>query len=235
MGSEMAKALVLFSSGIDSTTCLWWAKKHFHEVYAVTFDYGQRHRLEIEFAKITARKAGVKEHKIIKIDLRQIGGSALTDDSIEVPDREEIDDSIPVTYVPFRNGIFLSLAVAYAETRGIQHIVGGWNAVDFSGYPDCRPSFVKAMERAVNEGTKAAVEGRPFTVHAPIINLTKPEIIALGLSLGADYSYSLSCYRGQEVPCERCDSCRLRAKGWEKVGVMDHLIERLIREGKLSL
>ena len=231
----MAKALVLFSSGIDSTTCLWWAKKHFDEVYAVTFDYGQRHRLEIEFARIAARKAGVKEHKILKIDLRQIGGSALTDDRIEVPDREEIDDSIPVTYVPFRNGIFLSLAVAYAETRGIRHIVGGWNAVDFSGYPDCRPSFVRAMERAVNEGTKAAAENRPFTIHAPIINLTKPEIIALGLSLGADYSYSLSCYRGQEIPCGRCDSCRLRAKGWEKVGVMDHLIERLIREGKLSL
>ncbi len=232
----MEKALVIFSGGIDSTTCLYWARKNFREVYAITFDYGQRHRIEVEFAKITARKAGVKEHKIFRIDLRQIGGSALTDD-IEVPERpeEEIEaGGIPATYVPFRNGILISIAAAYAETKGIQHIVGGWNAVDFSGYPDCRPQFIKAMEAAVNTGTKAAVEGKPFRIHAPLINLTKGQIIALGLSLGADYSHSISCYRGEEVPCGRCDSCKLRAKGWREVGIMDHLIERLIREGKLQ-
>lgn len=233
----MDKALVIFSGGLDSTTCLYWAIKHFKEVYAITFDYGQRHRLEIEFAKRIAKKLKVKEHFIFKIDLSQFGGSALTDPSIDIPDRKEDEitkEEIPVTYVPFRNGVFLSIAAAYAETRGIQHIVGGWNAVDFSGYPDCRPSFIKAMEKAINEGTKMANEGSPFTIHAPLINLSKSQIIALGLSYGADYSYSLSCYRGQEIPCLKCDSCKLRAKGWREIGILDHLIERLLREGKLN-
>ena len=231
------KALVIFSGGLDSTTCLYWAIKNFADTVALTFDYGQRHRLELEFARITTERLRIK-HRILKIDLGQIGGSALTDHSIPVPERKETEvesGGIPITYVPFRNGIFLSLAAAYAEVIGAQHIVGGWNAVDFSGYPDCRMQFIKAMERAINEGTKAGAEGRPFTIHAPLINLKKEEIIALGLSLGADYSYSLSCYNGGEIPCGRCDSCKLRAKGWQKLGLMDHLIERLIREGKISL
>ena len=234
----MEKALVIFSGGIDSTTSLYWAKAHFKEVYAITFDYGQRHRIEVEFAKIIAEKAGVMEHKIFSIDLTQIGGSALTDLSIPVPegrDEEEILSSgIPVTYVPFRNGIFISIAAAYAEAKGITDIVGGWNAVDFSGYPDCRREFLDAMENALNLGTKIGAEkGKPFRIHSPLINLRKHEIIALGLSLGADYSYSISCYKGQEIPCGLCDSCRLREKGWRQLGIMDHLVERLIREGKL--
>ncbi|BAT71969.1 queuosine biosynthesis protein QueC [Thermosulfidibacter takaii ABI70S6] len=233
----MKKALVIFSGGLDSTTCLYWAKAHFDEVYTVTFNYGQTHRIEVAFAQKIAEKVGVKEHKTFHLDLTQIGGSALTDPSIEIPDRDEdeiLANNIPVTYVPFRNGIFLSIAAAFAETKGIQHIVGGWNAVDFSGYPDCRPEFVKAMEQAINTGTKMAAEGKPFSIHSPLINLTKSQIIALGLSYGADYSYSLSCYRGQEVPCFRCDSCKLRMKGWKGVGIIDHLVERLIREGKLK-
>ncbi len=232
----MGKALVIFSGGLDSTTCLWWARERFEEVHTVTFHYGQRHSLEVKFAGLISKRARAKSHRVLRIDLRQIGGSALTDDAMEIPDRgeEEIASrSIPSTYVPFRNGILISLAAAYAETLGIQDLVGGWNAVDFSGYPDCRPSFLKAMEKALNEGTKAAMEGRPFRIHAPLINLKKSQIIALGLSLGADYSYSLSCYRGDEVPCGRCDSCRLRAKGWRELGLVDHLIERLTREGKI--
>jgi 7-cyano-7-deazaguanine synthase len=169
------------------------------------------------------------------VDLTQIGGSALTDPQIEVPlDRKPGASGIPITYVPFRNGIFISLATAWAEVRGIGHLVGGWNAVDFSGYPDCREEFLKAMERSINQGTKAGAEGKNLLIHAPLIHMTKEEIITLGLSLGADYSFSLSCYQGGEVPCGRCDSCVLRAKGWKQLGIMDHLMERLLREGKLS-
>ena len=230
----MGKAVVIFSGGLDSTTALYWAWERFEEVYALTFIYGQRHALEVEMAGRIARRVGVKEHGFLEVDLTQIGGSALTDPALELPlDREPTREGIPVTYVPFRNGIFLSLAAAWAEVRGISHLVGGWNAVDFSGYPDCRPQFLEAMERALNLGTKAGVEGTPFTLHAPLIDLTKAGIIALGLSLGADYSWSLSCYQGGEIPCGRCDSCQLRARGWRELGIMDHLLERLLREGRL--
>ncbi len=232
----MDRALVVFSGGLDSTTALYWALDRFEEVYAITFRYGQRHALEVEMAERIAKGVGVKDHMILDVDLSQIGGSALTDHSIELPlDREPTEGGIPITYVPFRNGIFLSLAAAWAEVRGVRHLVGGWNAVDFSGYPDCREGFLKAMEGAINLGTRAGVEGRGFVIHAPLIHLSKAQIIALGLSLGADYSLSISCYQGEEVPCGRCDSCVLRARGWNQVGVMDHLLERLLREGKLSL
>ncbi len=230
----MDKAVVIFSGGLDSTTALYWAREVFEEVYALTFVYGQRHSLEVEMAGKIARRVGVKEHGFLEVDLTRIGGSALTDPSMEVPlDEEPTRGGIPITYVPFRNGIFLALAAAWAEVRGISHLVGGWNAVDFSGYPDCRLQFLKTMERAINLGTKAGSEGRPFTVHAPLINLSKAQIISLGLSLGADYSWSISCYQGGEIPCGHCDSCQLRARGWRVVGIMDHLLERLLREGKL--
>ncbi|OMH40584.1 7-cyano-7-deazaguanine synthase QueC [Desulfurobacterium indicum] len=234
----MNSCVVILSGGLDSTTVLYWAKKHFDDVYAITFFYGQRHNIEVEMARKIAENARVKEHKIFEIDLSRIGGSALTDKSIDVPEAhtvEEIKDrGIPITYVPFRNGIFISIAAAYAETKGCTDIAGGWNAVDYSGYPDCRPEFLKSMEETLNRGTKIGVEGVRWHIHAPLINLTKGEIIKLGLSLGADYSYSVSCYRGGEIPCGRCDSCVLRAKGWEEVGEEDHLIRRLKREGKIQ-
>jgi len=234
----VTSAVVVFSGGLDSTTALYWAKKEFDKVYAITFYYGQRHSLEVEMAKITAKNAGVEEHLLFEVDLSKFGASALTDMSIEVPETKSIEEikerGIPVTYVPFRNGVFIALAAAYAEAKGTTHLVGGWNAVDYSGYPDCRPEFLKAMEEVLNRGTKLGAEGKEWHIHAPLIHLTKGEIIKLGLELGADYSYSLSCYRGGEVPCMKCDSCILRAKGWAEVGVTDHLIERLRKEGKIA-
>ena len=233
----MRSAVVIFSGGLDSTTALYWAKKNFDEVYAITFYYGQRHSIEIEMAKITAKNAGVKEHVLFEVDLSKFGASALTDRSIEVPETYSVEEikerGIPVTYVPFRNGVFISIAAAYAESRNTTNLVGGWNAVDYSGYPDCRPEFLSAMEGALNRGTKLGAEGKKWKIHAPLIKLTKGEIIKLGLSLGADYSYAVSCYRGTEVPCGRCDSCVLRAKGWMEAGEEDHLIKRLKREGKV--
>ena len=233
----MRSAVVIFSGGLDSTTALYWAKKNFDEVYAITFYYGQRHSIEIEMAKITAKNAGVKEHVLFEVDLSKFGASALTDRSIEVPETYSVEEikerGIPVTYVPFRNGVFISIAAAYAESRNTTNLVGGWNAVDYSGYPDCRPEFLSAMEGALNRGTKLGAEGKKWKIHAPLIKLTKGEIIKLGLSLGADYSYAVSCYRGTEVPCGRCDSCVLRAKGWMEAGEEDPLIKRLKREGKV--
>ena len=233
----MSKALVIFSGGIDSTTALYWAKSKFKEVYAITFFYSQKHSIEVEMAKITAKNAGVKEHFVFEVNLGAFGGSSLLEGGPEIPETRDVKEieerGIPSTYVPFRNGVFIALSASFAESRGITNIVGGWNAVDFSGYPDCREEFLKAMENALNLGTKLGVEGKRWKIHAPLINLSKGEIIKLGLELGADYSYSVSCYRGGEVPCMRCDSCILRAKGWEEAGVEDHLIQRLKREGKI--
>ncbi len=230
-------AVVIFSGGLDSTTALYWAKKKFKKVFAITFRYGQRHSLEVEMAKLTAKNADVEEHFIFDVDLSKIGASALTDRNLEVPRTKNVDEiaerGIPITYVPFRNGIFISIAAAYAESKGVVDIVGGWNAVDFSGYPDCRSEFLSAMEKALNLGTKLGAEGKRWKIHAPLINMTKGEIIRLGLSMGADYSYSISCYRGGEIPCMECDSCLLRAKGWAEAGEEDHLIKRLREEGKI--
>ncbi len=234
----MKSAVVIFSGGLDSTTALYWARKEFEKVYAITFAYGQRHSIEVEMAKITAKNAGVDEHMIFEVDLSKIGASALTDLKMEVPRTKSVEEvlsrGIPSTYVPFRNGIFISIAAAYAEAKGTTELVGGWNVVDYSGYPDCRSEFLSAMEEALNRGTKIGAEGKKWKIHAPLINLTKGEIIKLGLSLGADYSYSVSCYRGSEVPCMECDSCLLRAKGWAEAGAEDHLIERLKKEGKIT-
>jgi len=226
------EALVILSGGLDSTTALYWAGERFKKVHTLTFTYGQSHSVEVERAAQIAERAKVASHRVLEVNLNEIGGSALTQPDIPIPERHstaEIGEGIPITYVPFRNGIFLSIAAAYAEVKGVSHLVGGWNAVDYSGYPDCRREFLNAMERALTLGTKAGVEGKPFTIHTPLISLSKTEIIALGLSLGADYSLTISCYRGEDPPCGACDSCVLRAEGWRRLGLMDHALERSMR------
>jgi 7-cyano-7-deazaguanine synthase len=216
------KAVILYSGGLDSTTCLAIARSEGFEPYAISFAYGQRHRLELEFAKANARPMGAKEHLVVEFDLRKMGGSALTSD-IAVP-KEGVGDYIPVTYVPARNTIFLSFALGWAEVLGAFDIFIGVNALDYSGYPDCRPEYIAAFETMANLATKAAVEGEGrFTVHTPLISLTKAEIIGKGLSLGVDYSRTLSCYdpTPEGVACGLCDSCRLRQKGFTEAGVPD--------------
>ena len=216
------KAVILYSGGLDSTTCLAIARSEGFEPYAISFAYGQRHRLELEFAKANARPMGAKEHLVVEFDLRKMGGSALTSD-IAVP-KEGVGDYIPVTYVPARNTIFLSFALGWAEVLGAFDIFIGVNALDYSGYPDCRPEYIAAFETMANLATKAGVEGKGrFMVHTPLIRLTKAEIIGKGLSLGVDYSRTLSCYdpTPEGVACGLCDSCRLRQKGFAEAGVAD--------------
>jgi len=229
------KALVLFSGGVDSTTALYWAQKRYAKVSALSFDYGQRHRLELALARRLARRLQLP-HTVLKVDLRQIGGSALTDHSVSIPRimrHEDIGPGVPVTYVPFRNGLFLALAAAWAEVRGDDDIVCGFNTVDSPDYPDTRASFVRAMQRAIDLGTGASSKGRRIRIVAPFIRMKKSEIIRLGLSLGADYSFSISCYAGGEAPCRRCSSCLLRKRAWEEAGAEDHLLNRLRKEGKI--
>jgi 7-cyano-7-deazaguanine synthase len=216
------KAVILYSGGLDSTTCLAIAGSEGFEPYAISFAYGQRHRLELEFAKANARPMGAKEHLVVEFDLRKMGGSALTSD-IAVP-KEGVGDYIPVTYVPARNTIFLSFALGWAEVLGAFDIFIGVNALDYSGYPDCRPEYIAAFETMANLATKAGVEGKGrFMVHTPLIRLTKAEIIGKGLSLGVDYSRTLSCYdpTPEGGACGLCDSCRLRQKGFTEAGVPD--------------
>ena len=234
-GHIMKNALVLFSGGIDSTTSLYWARDRFERVSLLTFDYGQRHRVELRSAGELARRLGLSQ-KILSVDLTQIGGSALTDANIRLPEFrrvEEIDDGLPPTYVPFRNGIFLALAAAWAEVIEARDLICGFNIIDSPNYPDTRPSFIAAMEEAVNAGTRAAFEKGGFTIHAPFVDMTKSEIIEAGLALGADYSFSVSCYAGGEVPCGRCSACLLRHGAWQEVREEDHLIKRLKKEGRL--
>lgn len=219
------RAVVLLSGGLDSTTCLAIARTEGFDIYALTANYGQRHQVEIEFARRIAENFGVVKHTIINIDLRQFGGSALTDE-IEVPKNrslDEMEDEIPVTYVPARNTIFLSYALAWAEVLGSADIFTGVNAVDYSGYPDCRPEYIAAFEKMANLATKAGVEGRKLTIHTPLINLTKAEIIRLGTELGVDYSMTLTCYEPNQAgeACGVCDSCVLRAKGFQDAGAAD--------------
>ncbi|MGC8720881.1 MAG: 7-cyano-7-deazaguanine synthase QueC [Thermodesulforhabdaceae bacterium] len=221
------KAVVLLSGGIDSSTTLAVAKNEGYELYALTFSYHQRHRMEIEAARAVARHFGVREHLIIELPLDRIGGSALVDRAVAVPkDRplEDISSNIPVTYVPARNTIFLSFAVAWAEVLGTGDIFIGVNALDYSGYPDCRPEYIEAFEKMANLGTKAGVEGKvSFRIHTPLISLTKAEIIRRGLELGVDYKLTLSCYDPDEHgrACGRCDSCLLRKKGFSEAGIPD--------------
>jgi len=229
----MSACVVLFSGGLDSTTALYWARKSYERLELLTFDYGQRHRIEIEMARRTASRLGLTPF-VLAVDLAAVGASALTDPSIPVPDLDALPDDGPLpttTYVPFRNGIFLALSAAWAEARGISDIVCGFNIIDSPDYPDTKPEFVRAMERAVRLGTKAGMGGRTLRILAPFIRMKKSDIIRLGLELGADYSTSVSCYRGREIPCGRCPACLLRQKAWEEAGRPDPLIVRLEKEG----
>ncbi len=226
---------MLFSGGIDSTTALHWALKRYGRVQPVIFDYGQRHRVEIRLARKTCRRLGLVP-KIIRVDLRQVGGSALTDKNISVPEfykDDEIKEGLPATYVPFRNGIFISMAAALGESLGVYDIVCGFNVIDSPDYPDTTASFVRTMNRVINEGTGARFGRRKFRIITPFINMRKSEIIRLGLKLSADYSCSITCYSGQEVPCNRCSACLLRARAWKEAGHKDHLLVRLKKEGKI--
>lgn len=219
------KAVALISGGLDSATAAAAAKAGGFDIYALSFDYGQRHSRELDSARAVAESLGAREHRVITLDLRSIGGSALTDD-IEVPvDRAEdtMSAEIPVTYVPARNTIFLAFALAYAERIGARDIYIGVSQVDYSGYPDCRREFIEAFERLANLATKAGVEGASFHVHTPLIDLSKAETIKLGRSLGVDYSLTWSCYQGGERACGRCDSCKLRLAGFAQAGVRDPL------------
>ncbi len=223
----MKKAVVLVSGGLDSATTLAIALQEGYTVYALTFAYGQRHAIEVEHACTVCRLAHVAEHRIVTLDLTWIGGSALTSTELAVPkdrDGQEIANGIPITYVPARNTIFLSLALAYAEVIGAYDIFIGVNALDYSGYPDCRPEFLHAFGDLANLATKAAVEGiGRFVIHAPLVNLTKGQIIRRALSLNLDLTATLSCYDPlpDGKPCGRCDSCLLRAKGFAEAGVTD--------------
>lgn len=222
------KAIILLSGGLDSATVLAIAKKSGFKAYALSFDYGQRHKMELESAKKIAEEIGVVEHKTAKIDLRIFGGSALTDDEIAVP--TQMSDKIPVTYVPARNTIFLSYALAYAEVVGAFDIFVGVNAVDYSGYPDCRPDFITAFEKLANLATAAGTEGKgQFMIHAPLIQMSKKEIIQAGTKLGVDYSHTHSCYdpivKNDKIhACGKCDSCQLRLAGFAAAGVKDPIL-----------
>lgn len=218
----MIKAVVLLSGGLDSATTLAVARNSGYECYALSVDYGQRHGSELAAAAAVARFLGACEHKIIKVDLSTFGGSALTDKSIAVP-TEGTKTGIPVTYVPARNTIMLSLALAWAEVLKSCDIFVGVNAVDYSGYPDCRPEYVAAFEEMANLATKTAIEGARLSIHAPLINLSKAEIILQGILLGVDYSLTVSCYQANEagLACGVCDSCRLRRAGFESADVPD--------------
>jgi 7-cyano-7-deazaguanine synthase len=215
------KAVVILSGGLDSTTCMGIAKRDGYECYPLTFDYGQRHNHEVEHAKKIAEFFKAPHHKVVKMNfMRDIGGSALTDPSLDVPDHSESSE-IPVTYVPARNLIFLSLATAYAEVIGAEMIYLGVSAVDYSGYPDCRPEFIQSMSKTIQLATKIGVQEGKLQIAAPLMHLSKAETIRLGVELGVPYHLTTSCYRGEELACGTCDSCQLRLKGFEEVGIAD--------------
>jgi 7-cyano-7-deazaguanine synthase len=219
-------AIVLLSGGLDSATAAAWARHQGYRLSALSFDYGQRHRVELAAARDVAAALGIADHVVLKLDLAAFGGSALVDPGLSVPkDRSDtaIAHGIPVTYVPARNTVFLSLALAMAEARGAESIVLGVNAIDYSGYPDCRPEFLAAFAEVARLGTKAGVEGRPIEIVAPLVALSKAEIISLGISLGLDYRLTTSCYDpdADGRPCGRCDSCLIRAAGFRAAGAPD--------------
>ncbi|WP_031435047.1 7-cyano-7-deazaguanine synthase QueC [Methylomarinum vadi] len=215
------KAIILLSGGLDSITVLAYAKQQGYACYALSFDYGQRHNAELNAAKNIAQHYQVVEHKVINLGLGAIGGSALTDEHIAVP--HEPQEGIPVTYVPARNTIFLSFALGWAEVLEARDIFIGVNAVDYSGYPDCRPEFIEAFQKLANLATKAGVEGQKTIIHTPLIDLSKAEIIKKGLELGVDYRQTVSCYSADKEgrACGNCDACRLRAAGFASLGVAD--------------
>jgi|TARA_Y100001936_G_scaffold97872_1_gene96237 7-cyano-7-deazaguanine synthase len=220
------KAVVLVSGGLDSTTCLAIAREQNFDLYALTLNYGQRHDHELNSARMIIDFFNIHDHSIIDIDLAQFGGSALTD-QIDVPKKRDLSDmdEIPVTYVPARNTVFLSLALAWAEVLGSFDIFIGVNALDYSGYPDCRPEYISSFEKTANLATKAGVSGSSFKIHTPLIDMTKSEIIKVGLDLGVDYSLTSSCYDPDQEgnPCGLCDACYLRLKGFKETGITDPL------------
>jgi len=223
----MKPAVCLLSGGLDSSTCLAYAQREGFDCYALSFDYGQRHRLELDAAARIASSLSAKQHRVVKVDLRAFGGSALTAD-MDVP-KDGVQPGIPITYVPARNTIFLSFALAWAEVLGASDIFIGVNAIDYSGYPDCRPEFLQAFETLANLATKAGVEGRMhLRLHAPLLHLSKSDIVKLGAELGVDFSLTHSCYDpdAQGRSCGLCDSCRLRLRGFQDAGLQDPLAYR---------
>lgn len=221
-----ARAVVLLSGGLDSSTCLAIALSKGREVHALTVDYGQRHAKEVEAARAVAEHFGVADHKTLKVDLGAIGGSALTDAAIDVPEGRTAEDfarGIPPTYVPARNTILLGLALAHAEAIDADEIYVAANAVDYSGYPDCRPEFYEAFREVARLGTKRGVEGRPIRIHTPLIRMTKADIVRTGAKLGVPFERTWSCYRGGEEACGACDSCQLRRRGFAEAGLEDPL------------
>lgn len=222
----MVRAVVLLSGGLDSSTCLAIARAKGRDVHALTVDYGQRHRKEVAAAKKIGRHFQVKEHKVLTMDLTPIGGSALTDPSVAVPERrsmEEIGRGIPPTYVPARNTILLGLALGYAETVDADEVYIAANVLDSSGYPDCRPEFYAAFREVARLGTKRGVEGRPIHIHTPLIRMTKADIVRTGTKLGVPFGLTWSCYEGRQKACGVCDSCQLRLKGFREAGLTDPL------------
>lgn len=220
------KAVVLLSGGLDSSTVLYQAKADGCECYAISFDYQQRHRRELASAEAIANCAGVQGHHIVSFDLRQWGGSALTDDDIDLPEHrrvEQMSQTIPITYVPARNTIFLSFGLSYAEAIGAQRVYLGANALDYSGYPDCRPDYIQAMQAVFNLGTKQGREGQIIKIMTPLISLRKTEIIELGNQLGVPWEQTWSCYAGGDMACGVCDSCRLRLAAFAELGLQDPL------------
>ena len=215
------KAVILVSGGLDSTTVVAMAKSQGYDCYTLSFDYGQRHRSELVAAQNVSELMTVHAHKVVKLDLGSIGGSALTDSRIEIPESETT--GIPITYVPARNTVFLSIALGWAEVLSANDIFLGVNAVDYSGYPDCRPEYIQAFETMANLATKAAVEGQKLNIHAPLIDMTKGQIVQAGLALGVDYSKTVSCYQAnlEGEACGKCESCRLRRQGFEQANIKD--------------
>ncbi len=222
MTTPRPRALVLLSGGLDSATCLAIARAEGFDAYALSVEYGQRHAAELAAAQRVAKALGATAHRVAHVDLGQFGGSALTDPALAVP-IEGLEGGIPITYVPARNTIMLSIALAWAEVLGADHIYVGVNAVDYSGYPDCRPAFISAFETMANLATKAGVEGHKLHIHAPLIDLSKADIIRRGTALGVDYGLTVSCYQADEEgrACGLCDACRLRRAGFEAAGVAD--------------
>ncbi|QHF46619.1 7-cyano-7-deazaguanine synthase QueC [Pseudomonas sp. S35] len=219
--TDQKRAVILLSGGLDSATLVAMVRAQGYSCYTMSFDYGQRHRAELNAAARVAHDLGVAEHKVIGLNLGGMGGSALTDSSIDLP--EAPTPGIPVTYVPARNTVFLSLALGWAEVLNARDIFIGVNALDYSGYPDCRPEFVEAFERMANLATKASVEGQGFRIQAPLQNMSKADIVKAGVGLGVDYALTVSCYQADDNgrACGKCDSCRLRAEGFQMAGITD--------------
>ncbi|PTD96013.1 7-cyano-7-deazaguanine synthase QueC [Pseudothauera lacus] len=221
--NDTPRAIVLLSGGLDSATCLAIARDMGFECYALSVAYGQRHVAELSASRRVAEALGAREHRLARVELGQFGGSALTDASIPVPEGEEVSSGIPVTYVPARNTVMLSIALAWAEVLGANDIFVGVNAVDYSGYPDCRPDYIEAFERMANLATKRGVEGARLRIHAPLIALSKAEIITRGSALGVDYGLTVTCYQADDSgrACGRCEACRLRRAGFASAGIAD--------------